>query len=210
MARKNFKKILGLVIFCAITSISSNGCAADMVPNPDAIPGYVPPGTDDVHIGPTGIEIPLGRILLIHSNSKYCALKFTKFWTEKEEKQKFATYEVYCQGDGSGDFGSKNVKFSEGKASLLMPRGFGHYMFQPGNPVVKCESLRLRWDYKGFVSFVKGGKPAGDYGIELAPTPWASIEEVNVLDPHLRWYRYDEGRRRVNIPIEQLWSDKAE
>jgi hypothetical protein len=44
-----------------------------------------------------------------------------------------------------------------------------------------------------------------DYGIELAPTPWTDIKELNIKDPRIKWYKYDEKRERVFIPIDKLW-----
>lgn len=196
-------------MFCAISSISTNGYAADMALNPETIAGYAPPGPNEVQIAFSGVDMPLGRILLIRKNSKYCAVKFTRFWTEKDGKEKFATYEVYYKEDGIGDFSNKNLKVIKEKASLLPPRGpFYPLKWQPGNPEIKCRSLRLAWDYKGFVCFFERRDSPGEYGIELAPTKWADISQVNVLDTRLKWYRYDTKRKRMNIPIDQLWDDK--
>jgi hypothetical protein len=201
--------IILLIMFCAISSISTNGCAADMAPNPDTIAGYAPPAPNEVQIAFSGVDMPLGRLLLIRKDSRYCAVKFTRFWTEKAEKEKFAAYEVYCKEDGTGDFSNKNVKITEGKASLLRPRGpFYPLKWQPGNPEVKCGPLKLLWAYKGIVCFFERSDSPGDYGVELAPTPWSDISQVNVLDPRVKWYRYDEQRKRINIPIDKLWKDQ--
>src|SRR3990172_4938638 len=40
------------------------------------------PGANEVHIGKTGIVMPVGKILLARKNTKYCAVIFTKFWSE--------------------------------------------------------------------------------------------------------------------------------
>jgi hypothetical protein len=39
----------------------------------------------------------------------------------------------------------------------------------------------------------------------MAPTPWKEIEEVNLYDPRVRWFTYDEKRERKIIPIERIW-----
>ncbi len=167
---------------------------------------YTPPKPNEVQIAFSGIEVPLGRILFVRKNLNYCSVKFTKYWTEKNDKEKYATYEVHYQKDGTGDFLNKNVIFSEGKASMLPPRGpFYPLKWQPGNPEVKCGSLRLLWAYKGIVCFFERGDSPGEYGIELAPTPWTNIFEVNIFDPRVRWYRYNESRTTENIPIDKLW-----
>ena len=88
------KKAITFISFWLITSIFTAGCAVGMVPNPNEITGFVPPGPDEVNFGPMGIEMPLGRMLLIRKDSKYYAVKFTKLWTEKDGKEQYATYEV--------------------------------------------------------------------------------------------------------------------
>lgn len=55
------------------------------------------------------------------------------------------------------------------------------------------------------VYYNKHDQPQGDYGIELAPTKWTDISQVDVFDPRLIWYRYDENRKDLNIPVDKLW-----
>jgi len=57
------------------------------------------------------------------------------------------------------------------------------------------------------VTFIPLGKSSNirDYGFELAPTPWTDIKDVNIKDPRIKWYKYDEKRERFFIPIDKLW-----
>jgi len=167
-----------------------------------------PPGPNDVHIGPNGVVMPLWRILLVRRDSEFCAVKFTKFWTEKMEEDKYATYESHYQADKTGNFLNKNVKFKKNKLSFPKPRGIGRLAFSFGNKDIQCGSIKLWWGGGGSVHFFSTSQAQGDHGIELAPTKWTDISEVNVFDPRLKWYRYDENRKRVNIPVDQLWDDK--
>lgn len=177
-----------------------------------------PPKDNEVHVGKTVIVMPLGRMLLVRKNSEYCAIKFTKFWSENTTEvgsifvasgsDEYATYESYFQGDKTGDFSKKNVQFKKEKLSFPKPRGIGRLAFSFGNKEIKCGSIKLFWGGKGSVSFYGEGQKQGDYGIELAPTKWTDISEVNVFDPRLKWYRYDEKRERINIPIDQFWKDE--
>jgi len=170
------KGTIALVAFFTISLIFTNGRASDMVSNPETIYGYALPGPNEVRIAFSGVDMPPGRIPLIQKDKEYCALKFIQCWTEKEGKERFATYEVYHQGDGTGDFSNKNVKITQGKASILRPHGpFFPLLWQPGNPEVRCGSLRLAWDYRGFVCFYGRHDSPGEYGIKLAPTPWTDI-----------------------------------
>jgi hypothetical protein len=68
--------------------------------------------------------------------------------------------------------------------------------------------LKLQWAGRGSVFFYAEGQEQGDHGIELAPTIWTDISEVDVFDPRIKWYRYDEQRKRMNISIDQLWESK--
>ncbi len=174
----------------------------------DSLKGYVKPSPDEVHIGPLAIGMPIGKILLVHKDKNYSAVKFTKYWTEKDGQEKYATYEVHSQKDGTGNFLENNVEVIKGRASFLPPRGiFYPLIWQPGKPDVKCGFVSLAWSpwcNVCHVAFFKRGKPAGDYGIELAPTPWGDIKEVNVFDQRLKWYKYDVSRKRRNISISKL------
>jgi hypothetical protein len=164
------------------------------------------PKADEVAVHYSGMEVPLNSILLIRKDSHCCALKFTRVWTEKDEEEKYGAYEVYHQGDGSGDFTNKNVKMIEGRASYLPLRGpFRPFIYQPGDSYVKCGPFKLTWRYKTAVGFMPTNKGIGDFGFEFAPTPWTDIKDVNIKDPRIKWYKYDEKRERVFIPIDKLW-----
>ena len=166
-------------------------------------------GANEVHIAPNGIAMPLGRILLVRKNSDYCAIKFSKFWSGKTLDDRYATYEAYYQDDKTGAFSNKNVKFS--KEELHWPKTsfwlLGHPWAFGVKDEIQCGPIRLWWTGLGSAYFFKHGLRQGDYGIELTPTPWTDISQVNVFESRIKWYRYDETRKRVNIPIDQLWSD---
>src|SRR4030043_88437 len=89
------------------------------------------------------------------------------------------------QGDKTGDFSKKNVRFREGE--LLDPKGIwvggGHYLSLRGTYNIRCGPIKLAWAYKTFVAFYSRRQKERDYGIELAPTKWTDISEVNVFDP---------------------------
>jgi hypothetical protein len=176
-----------------------------------------PPKPNEVHIGNTIIVMPIGKIFLVRKDSEYCAVKFTKVWSENTSEistlfvaagsDEYALYESYYQGDKSGDFSKKNVQFNKAKLSYLKPRGIGRLAFTFGNQEIKCGAIKLS-AISNSISFYGSGQEAGDYGIELAPTKWTDISQVNVFEPRLRWYRYDENRKGVNIPVDKLWEDK--
>lgn len=165
------------------------------------------PNCNEVHIGKTAIVMPSGRILIVRHDTRYCAIKFTKFWTGNTKDDFYANYESYCQEDNSSDFSKNNVLLNKEKLSFPTPRGIGRFSFSLGNKEINCGSIKLFWSGDGAVHFYGLNQKQGDYGIELAPTPWTDISQVNVSDPRVKWYRYDDGRRRENIPIDELWPE---
>ncbi len=172
--------------------------------------GIGPLGPSDVQIAPNCIIMPVGRILLVRKDSDYCAIKFTEFWTGKTKEDLYAKYESYYQGDKTGDFSNKNIKFK--KEDLSWPKAktsiFGHPWAPGTKDEIRCGPIKLWWTGKGTVYFYKRYQPESDYGIELAPTKWTDISQVNVFDSRLKWYRYDEKRKDVIIPVDQLWEEK--
>lgn len=194
---------------------------------------YGPPISNDneVVIHYSGVEVPLNRIVLVRKSAQYCAIIFTRCWAEIDEERtgkcapninmkgdvandnkeaalkKYSIYQSFYQDDGTGNFTNKNVKIFQGTASWLPLRGpFRPFIYQPGDAYVKCGPNKFVWQYKTFIGVITTGKFMGDYGFEIAPTPWTDIGEVNIHDPRIKWYRYDEKRERIYIPIDKLWA----
>jgi len=162
-------------------------------------------GSNDIVIGSNAVRIPLGRILLVRKNSTYGAVKLIRLWTGKTEKDRYAEYESYYQGDKTGDFSNKNVQFKKGKLSFPKPHGIGRLAFSFGNRDIQCGLIKLAWYGEQWVYFFSTNQNQGDYGIELAPTIWENISQVNVFDTRIKWYRYDSKREDIIIPIDKLW-----
>ncbi len=170
----------------------------------DSISYNTPISPEDVRIGPHYIIMPLNKIFLIRKNGLYGAVKLTNFWSGKDKKRsKYASYECWYQDDGTRDFSSKSVKFEKREASIKL-FGIGRFSFNLGNDEIRCGSFRLWWWGKGSIYFFNSDQEFGDYGVELAPTKWSNIEEVNASDPNLKWYKYDKNRPRRDIPVKNL------
>ena len=199
------KKAINITIFCLIATFVTGGSGMGASKKGEDIG---PPG-EYVIVSPNAIIMPLGKILLIREDSDYGAIKFIKFWTGKAEDDLYATYESYYQDDKTGVFTNKNVKFT--KEELHSPKPsfslFGHPFAFGIKEEIRCGPIRLWWSGRGTVYFFKRDQREGDYGIELAPTKWTDISQVNVSDPRLKWYRYDEKRKDTTIPVDQLWKD---
>ncbi len=178
---------------------------------------------DSVLVANTAVGTPLGRILLIRKGPTCCALKFTEFWAAKTEKDRYkgkdwwnyARYETWYQGDGTGDFSKRNVEVKEDEVHEARHFAIGRLVLGFGGDrgQVQCGPIKLLWTQNGIVCFYRLGMSTSperikEYGIELAPTPWKDISEVDLHDPRITWYVYDDARERTDIPIDRLWPEK--
>ncbi len=167
-----------------------------------------PPGPNEVHIGPNGVIMPTGRILLVRKDEEYCAIKFVRFWTGKTENDLYATYISYARKDRLSPFADNNVIVQENELHRPEPKWslFGHPVVLFGSKgEIKCSQFRLWWTRGGTVYPFRSGQNQGDYGIELAPTPWTDISQIDVVSSKIKWYRYDENRKRRNVNIDLIW-----
>jgi hypothetical protein len=193
-------------MFCLIVGImtastTGQGVRGSLDPNILVISGHV-------------FLMPIGRIVLVRKDTQYGAIKFTEEWEGETDNDNFTKYESYYQGDGSGDFSKGNVQFNKALLSErkyipyipIFPR-LGGYPAGPENTQIKCGPIKLAWSGWGNVYFNERTWKFGDHGIELAPTKWTDITQVNVFDPRVKWYRYDEKRKKTFIPIDEIWKD---
>lgn len=159
---------------------------------------WIPHRPDDVLLTFEGIAMPLGRILLARKGSDYCVIKFTDTWLGETEKDHYSSYEFYYQGDGSGDFTKSNVLSGSGELYFPRVRPIIFDMgYQKGrNTTLQCGVMKFDWLFIGWIYLQK---------YELAPTPWTTIKEVNIKDPRVRWYKKNEVKERVSIPVDELW-----
>ena len=170
------------------------------------------PFGNEVMVGGNAFAMPIGRIVLVRKDSQYGAIKFLEVWGGETDFDNFTKYESYYQGDGSGDFSKNNVQFNkdllaERRSIPLFPlfgRAFS-YKAGPENLQIKCGPIKLAWSGWCTVYFNDRVWKSGDHGIELAPTKWTDISQVNVFDPRVKWYRYDEKQDNTFISIDELW-----
>ena len=163
-------------------------------------------------LAPNVIAMPLGKILLVRNHFDYGAIRFSRFWVGNSQDDQYASYEAYYQGDKTGDFSNKNVTFTKGDLHDSKPSFsiFGHPIAFGQKVEIRCGPIRLLWSGMGTVYFFGSRQTDGDYGIELALTKWTDISQVNVFDPRLEWYRYNEKRKVTVIPVDQLWRDEED
>jgi hypothetical protein len=138
--------------------------------------------------------MPLGRILLARKGSDYCALKFINTWLGETRYDHYTSYELYYQGDGSGDFIKGNTQHENGE--LFDPHSRGKITWKAAKNKISCGKFKLQWGYIACI---------GSRDAELAPTPWTDITDVNIHDLKIQWYRDDKNRARKTVHIDQLW-----
>jgi hypothetical protein len=168
------------------------------------------PNTERVIIAGNCLIMPVGRILLVRKKSQYCAVRLTEAWQGETVLDRFANYESYYQGDGSGDLSKADVQFTADQliARRSVPKfpQFPRFLSHPAGPEnkqIRCGPIKLAWFGLG-IYFNEHLWTTGDRGMELAPTKWTDISQVNVFDPRLKWYKYDGKRENVSVPIEHL------
>jgi hypothetical protein len=161
------------------------------------------PNEDEVIIRPHLVSIPLGKILLVRKDSTYCAIKLVRIGLVNAE------YVSYYQSDKSGNFNKENVEIKNGKLLAKEPVGIGRFAFAFGQKIdIECGPLELMWSGRRSIHFYSSSQDERRYSdIELAPTPWGDISQVNVFDPRVKWYWYDEKRKTQVIPIDKLWPE---
>lgn len=178
--------------------VLSEGKPPTWVPTPEERPEWMPLKPDEVLIAYSGVSMPLGRVLLAKNGPEYCAIKFTDTWLGESKHDHYSSYEFYYQGDGSGDFSKSNVISGTGELYFpkIQPLIFDLGYSKGSKKNITCGKMIYKWLFVATVLIDKN---------ELAPTPWTHIKDVNVNDPRVRWYKKDSDRKRVTVPIDQLW-----
>jgi hypothetical protein len=159
------------------------------------------------------VGAPVGRMLLIRNGPEQCIVRFTAFHRGHDAKPAtafnsgtesfFAEYDWYHPTAIGSDQSSPRYEIGHRTVALQASAGIGRLAFQPADNEVHCGSFNLVWFYPVRVGF-NGRDSVKDIGVELAPTKWTAIEQVNYNDPALRWFAEDEARKPMLIPIDQL------
>lgn len=168
---------------------------------------------------------PIGYFLLVRKGNSACAIRFTDYEStngtygssflggfsdadpntgnnEQTELRAYVEYDYFNQNDGSGNFQKENV--SIGHAKLTRGSYRSTISAQRKASLIRCGSLELHWSVPTTIAFFQGIKPQ-DEGIELAPTKWRDVADININDPKIIWYHFDETRMQIAMPIEDLW-----
>jgi hypothetical protein len=122
-----------------------------------------------------------GYFVLVRRADDAVAIRFTDVRTGSEEGTGAARYEAFFVRRGM-PFSSPERVRREGILTIEGWTGFHPLSRQIGRHRVKLESIGIAYGGGSCISF--------EPGYEYAPTPWASIVDVD-RSAHLKWYRYD-------------------
>ena len=133
---------------------------------------------------------PEGVFLAVRKGGSGGVVRFFNVQDVNEGVEGCARYEFYSR-DG------RNRKFTvdSGVVSYLGSTGVHPVVVARGNQTIRGRGLSLRYSHPGCVWLL--GQPE----LEVAPTPWRSIEEVDLTDQRLRWYRLDPSQKRDAMVI---------
>ncbi len=159
------------------------------------------------------VSSPLGRILLVRKGKDICAIRFTEYHRGHDakppsifnsgEESFYAEYDWYCQTDGSQDLKKKNVASGHRKLVEKPSKGIGRLAFQTGTVNVKCGPFKLFWMFPTSISF-SASPSCSDPVVQLSPTKWMQIEDIDLSYSKLKWFDCDERRKTINISIDEL------
>ncbi len=164
-----------------------------------------PPLSKEVVFASNTIRIPIGYFLLARQHSERCAVKLLDYWTGESSSEQFAVYDSYFSKDSVSSITPTSANYFRGELSFPKLVGIGRLSFNFGDQDIQCGNLRLSWSGSSWIYFYDDETERGDNSMELAPTPWTDISEVNFNDPRLQWYRYDLNREESYVNIDHLW-----
>lgn len=164
-------------------------------------------------VDPAAVAAPMGRFILIRVDAGRCAVRFTSLRRGHDEKPPtsfnsgeeslFAEADLYQQKGESGEF-SRNAKTKHLALSQTALIGIGKLAFGGGS-AIKCGGVRISWGFPTWVGLSVGSGGPKDKGrLELAPTAWSEISQIDFSSPQLTWYGYDEARKAKVIPLSEL------
>ncbi len=147
--------------------------------------------------------MPQGYFLLIRKGQKIGAIRFTNIVKGIKPGIGQANYESYFQDDGSLSFISSNVRKRTGKINLKPLKGVGRLSFQFGSDKIKIGKWSFFTGSPGAIDMYPSWGDEKDYGYEFAPTSADSVEEIDVSDKRLKWFRFNADER-VELTASEL------
>ena len=168
---------------------------------------------DHAYVTPLSVSAPLGSLVLVKYKDAFCAIRFTEFHRGGDEKS--AT--IFNSGEETLFATAEQTRIEKNKCkwrvlerkTIPLVRGpvvgLGRFGLAKGNIGLRCGDAPLEWTYPNNVSLGSYTQaPSERAALEVAPTLWSDVSQIDLADARLRWYRYDEGRGNLTIEISDL------
>jgi hypothetical protein len=165
------------------------------------------PSKDEVGLASNCVVMPVGRVLLISRENFVAAVKFLR--NEERSDGIYSKYEYFDYEKG------RFKKVRESEISLKKSsNNKGGIFFHGSLNEVAGPPLKLR-DFSLFahageldhaIIYFANAQYRPDLKVRMAPTPWKDISEVNLSDPRIRWFAYDDKETWKIIPIDKIWN----
>jgi hypothetical protein len=158
-----------------------------------------------------GVNLPVGKFLLIRKGNQFGALRITRIVPDKHSKPTenewlgSVEYESYFISKSSNSFSRSANGRHLGELLFGPIRGFGfHYSSQSGNQEAVVGPWKLRFfDQDGMfmtaADFWNGIDD--DFGLQFAPTNFTQVNQLDPGENKLHWYGYDRDRD-IPCPVE--------
>jgi hypothetical protein len=211
--RQSTIQLESLACLCLAGLILNASAKSDVVTDRNPYLKWELLARDHAYVTPLSVSAPLGRLVLIRYRDTLCAIRFNDFHRGSDEKPptkfnsgeetRFATAEQLRLVRSEATWrilDRKTVNLVSGPVV-----GLGRVGFQKGRINLHCGSAKFEWTYPNNVSLGSYTQPTTKRVlVEIAPTAWTEVSEIDLSNEKLRWYRYDEGRKDTLIPIEEL------
>jgi hypothetical protein len=159
-----------------------------------------PTGQRGFCIHGSGVNLPLGKFLLIRRGNQVGALRLTRITPDTNTKPRArewlgtVAYESYFADEGQAFSNSSVVKTSD-ELRFGRIKGFGfHYSWQSGDMTARVGPWKfLFFDEDGMymTTYDRWNGIEHDSGLEFAPTGATELAHINPKDTRLHWYRRD-------------------
>jgi hypothetical protein len=165
---------------------------------------------DGVGISASCVVMPVGWVLLVERDPFLGAVKF--FHNEERTDgihSKYECFELSKKKGGAKKIGEGEVVFKQTSNKGSIKDLFFHEgmssIFGPPLEIGKFSLCSYAVGSSHAAVYFWSKPHKADQKVRMAPTPWKEIVEVNLSDPRIRWFAYDEERERRIIPIDKIW-----
>ena len=166
-------------------------------------------------VGGTGVGTAIGYFVLVDNGKGICAIRFNSIrrgndakpptWYRTGDATIYADYDSYYQADRDKGFSSEGIESDHGEVSWGEWRGLGHWLsWSTGDPFVRCGNFKFKAYYPDLISLVTNDPKLTSNGLKVSPTGWKSIGDVDLNNPNLVWFSYDDYRNDRDIPVDSL------